>query len=68
MVKFPYYIQSIIVGLLLSDGWLTIANKTHNNARLGFKQTINNAPYVWFIFNELSHYCSNYPYLKKNNR
>ena len=58
MIKLPNYYKSIIIGLLLSDGRLTIASKTSKNARIGFKQTINNAQYVWFIFKEISQYCS----------
>jgi hypothetical protein len=65
MIKLPYYQKSIIIGLLLSDGWLTIASKTTKNARLGFKQSLDRASYVWFVFNLLSHYCSSYPHLTK---
>jgi hypothetical protein len=54
--------------LLLSDGWLIIASKTNKNARLGFKQSLSNAYYVWFVFKALSHYSSNYPYLTKGVR
>lgn len=68
MVELPYYQYNIIIGLLLSDGWLTLSSKTSINARLGFKQTFNNLPYVLFIFNELSHYCSSYPNIIKNKR
>jgi hypothetical protein len=68
MIKLPNYYKSIIIGLLLSDGWLTFASKTNKNARLGFKQTTNNASYVWFIFKELAHYCSSYPYFAESNR
>lgn len=68
IIKLPNDSKSIIVGLLLSDGWLTFASKTNKNARLGFKQTINKASYVWFIFNELSHYCSSYPYYAESKR
>ena len=68
MIKLPNYYKSIIIGLLLSDGWLTIASKTTKNARLGFKQTIKNVPYVWFVFNEFSHYCSSYPNISESNR
>lgn len=68
IINLPNYNKSIIIGLLLSDGWLTFASKTNKNARLGFKQTINKASYVWFIFNELSHYCSSYPYYAESKR
>lgn len=46
------------MGLLLSDGWLAFASKRHNNARLGFKQSLSHSNYVWFVFNLLSHYCN----------
>lgn len=36
----PCYQKSAIIGLLLSDGWLTFASKTNKNARLGFKQCL----------------------------
>ena len=68
MIKIPPYQRSVIIGLLLSDGWLTIASKTTINARLGFKQSISQSSYVWFVFNELSHYCSSYPHLTKGIR
>lgn len=65
MMKLPPYRRSMIIGLLLSDGWLTIASKTSLNARLGFKQSLAKGDYVWFVFNELSHCCSSYPVLTK---
>ena len=68
MTKIPPYQFSVIIGLLLSDGWLTIASATNKNARLGFKQSLAKGDYVWFVFNELSHYCSSYPSLTKDTR
>ena len=68
MIKLPPYQKSIVIGLLLSDGWLTIASKTTKNARLGFQQSLFRANYVWFVFNELSHYCSSYPGLRSSIR
>ena len=68
MIKLPDYYYSIVVGLLLSDGWLIISSKTSKNARLGFKQSIKNVPYVLFIFNQLSHYCSSFPNINKSKR
>jgi hypothetical protein len=61
IIRFPSYQKDVIVGLLLSDGWLTIASKTSKNARLGFKQSLNHASYVLYVFNILSHYCSSSP-------
>ena len=72
MVKLPPFQYSIIVGLLLSDGWLTIASSTSINARLGFKQSLARSIYVLFLFNLLSHYCNTLPCLtssiRKGNR
>jgi len=67
MVKLPPYLESEIVGLLLSDGWL---NKSQNskNARFGFKQALSKSAYVWFVFNILSHYCSSSPRLTSGIR
>ena len=43
MIKFPPYQKDIIIGLILSDGWLRFASKTHKNALLGFAQSVANA-------------------------
>jgi len=63
MVNIPSNIYNVIVGILLSDGWLNV-NK-QGNARLGFKQSLSRFEYLWFIFLKLSHYCSSYPALIK---
>ena len=63
MVRLTPYTKSVIVGLILSDGWLIIASKTTKNARLGFKQSADHLAYVLFIFNLLSHYCSSSPHV-----
>ena len=63
MVQLGPYQYGVIIGLLLSDGWLIFASKTNKNARLGFKQSLSHPGYVWFVFNILSHYCSSYPRL-----
>jgi LAGLIDADG DNA endonuclease family/Cytochrome c oxidase subunit III len=64
MFKLPLYQKSVIVGLLLSDGWLTYASANNKNARLGFEQSYSRSDYVWFVFHALSHYCSSFPVLK----
>ena len=61
MVQLAPYQYSVIIGLLLSDGWLIFASKTHKNARLGFAQFGAQGEYVFFVFNILSHYCSSSP-------
>ncbi len=45
MVILAPYTRSVIVGLLLSDGWITFASKTNKNARLGFAQSADHAEY-----------------------
>jgi len=62
MIILAPYQYSVIIGLLLSDGWLILASKTNKNARLGLKQSLDHASYVWFVFNILSHYCSSSPH------
>lgn len=63
MVRLASYQYNVVIGLLLSDGWLIIASKRSKNARLGFKQSLDHASYVLFVFNILSHYCSSSPRL-----
>ena len=58
-VRLPAYTKGVIVGLILSDGWLIISNS--KNARLGFAQSGDHSEYFWFVFFSLSHYCSSYP-------
>jgi len=68
MIKLPPYQYSVLIGLLLSDGWLTFASKTNKNARLGFKQSLAHSAHVWFVFSILSHYCSSSPSLTSGIR
>ena len=56
------YHKSIIIGLILSDGYII---KTQNwNPRISLHQSIKNIEYLWSVFNTLSVYCSSYPVLK----
>ena len=68
MVRLAPYQYSVIIGLLLSDGWLIFASKTSKNARLGFQQSLANVSYALFVFNKLSHYCSNSTQLRSGIR
>lgn len=62
MYDFPSYQYSVIVGLLLSDGWLIFTNiNKSKNAQLGFKQSLKKFEYLWYVFNILSYYCSSVP-------
>jgi len=58
MVRLSPYTKGVIVGLILSDGWLIISNST--NARLGFAQSVANSGYFWYVFSSLAHYCSSW--------
>jgi hypothetical protein len=68
MVKLAPYQYSVLIGLLLSDGWLTFASKTNKNARLGFAQSGAHSGYFWFVFFSLAHYCSSYPIVRIRSR
>ena len=72
MIELPSDKLSIIVWLILSDGWLRIGNKGSLNAYLGFKQYLARADYVLFVFFILSHYCKGVPrftsWIRANNR
>ena len=53
---------SVIVGKLLSEGWLEKYN-LNSNTRFKFKQSVDRAFYVIDSFMSLSHYCSSLPFL-----
>ena len=63
MVQLAPYQYGVIIGLLLSDGWISLSSKYSKNARIGFKQSADRASYVWYVFNLLSHYCGSSPQL-----
>lgn len=68
MFVIPPYQYSIIIGLILSDGWLIKGSTTSINPRLGLAQSLNHFEYIFFVFNALSHYCQNYPTLRGRER
>ena len=68
LVELAPYQHSVIVGLILSDGWLIFGSNTSKNARLGFKQSLSNSEYLLFVFNILSHYCSSYHHFIEGTR
>jgi hypothetical protein len=60
LIKLTPRIRSILIGIILSDGW--IQKRTGWNPRIGFKQSFPaNFEYFWHVFNEISVLCSNYP-------
>ena len=67
MSHIPAHLNSILVGVLLSEGYLH-KNKT-SKTLLALKQ--KNFEYLWFVFNKFSHYCRSLPiisYTVVNNK
>ena len=46
MVQLPLHIRSIMVGLILSDAWITFDSTRSKNALIGFKQSVSNSAYL----------------------
>ena len=67
LIYLPSWNYSIIVGHLLSDGWLEKFSP-NSNTRFRFKQSLEKSLYVLTSFFHLSHYCSRLPYIVKSNR
>lgn len=68
MICLPAHFKSIIIGLLLSDGWISFPNPYAKNARLGFEQSLAHFGYFWDVFLDLSHYCSSLPHYRGRSR
>lgn len=60
MENIPHSFYPLLVGLILSDGWLQI-NKV-GNTRFFFKQSTENLEYFFYVFSKFTHYCSSFPY------
>ena len=63
----PYYI-GILIGLVLSDGWLLFATPQSKNALLGLRQSINHFEFFWSMFLVLSVFCQSLPIFAKATR
>lgn len=61
IVRLHKYHYGIVVGMLLSDGWMSKQHKK-GQVRLFLKQSLSNSEYLYYTFFQLSHYCSRYPY------
>lgn len=58
---------SMIIGMLLGDGWASMGRKTINtNARIGFKQSMVHFDSFLNAYLKLSHYCGSLPHSTKN--
>jgi hypothetical protein len=64
MLQLNPYLRSMLIGILISDGWINIRRGW--NPCIGLKQSIKNFDYLWWTFCELSHLCSHLPYICKN--
>jgi hypothetical protein len=58
--SFPSHIQSIIIGLILSDGFLEMSNTSYY-ACLSLKQGFVNMQFLLYCFQQLAHYCNSIP-------
>nr|YP_009945119.1 hypothetical protein [Monilinia laxa]QOE17483.1 hypothetical protein [Monilinia laxa] len=68
MFKLSEYQRGIIVGLLLSDGWLSYASANNKSPRFGFEQAFSQSSYVWSVYWMLSYYCYSLPKFKTKTR
>ena len=46
MVKLPYFIKSVMIGLLLSDGYINFYGKRSKNGSLGLTQSLAHSGYL----------------------
>jgi hypothetical protein len=66
--KLPNYQLGVIVGLLLSDGWLYYASANYKYPRFGLEQAFSQSYYVWSVLGILYYYCYSLPRFKTKNR
>lgn len=66
MIKLPYHIKSIIIGLLLLHGYIVFTLKSKNEQFLTL--CLNHSDYLDYVFKYLSYYCPLYPLFRKRSR
>jgi LAGLIDADG DNA endonuclease family/LAGLIDADG endonuclease len=67
LYEFNNYQYSVVIGLLLSDGWIKYS-KGGKNPRLGFKQSLKKFNYFFSTFIVLLPFCNSLPSLITNRR
>ena len=60
LIKIPVDLRSVFIGIILSDAAIQKSN-VGGDARLQFKQKYSQSEYLYSVFFELSHYCSQSP-------
>lgn len=60
LIKIPVDLRSVFIGIILSDATIQKSN-VGGDARLQFKQKYSQLEYLYSVFFELSHYCSQSP-------
>ena len=60
LIKIPVDLRSVFIGIILSDAAIQKSN-VGGDARLQFKQKYSQLEYLYSVFFELSHYCSQSP-------
>lgn len=66
-INLPPHLKGVVIGLILSDGWISFSSVESKNARLGFKQSFPlHYEYFWYVFNLLSHYNKSLPYISSS--
>lgn len=68
MINIPNIILYPLIGILLSDGCITVCNNSKyvKGGIFRFKQSIAKYEYVYKVFCLVSHYCSSYPSFVKS--
>lgn len=67
MIKLPLLQFSVVIGIILSDGYFVTTDRAINRS-FRFKQSLDKSKYVWFVFSLFSHYCARLPYIVKSER
>jgi heme/copper-type cytochrome/quinol oxidase subunit 1 len=64
LVTLSAYHSSILVGIMLSDGWMNKRRvESKGQVRFYLKQSVKNMDYLFHVFLTFSHYCGAYPFM-----